>query len=49
MANQVTLEIQLKAETLAWLKEKAQDTGLTISEVVETIIKSFQDEHRDDK
>lgn len=43
--QRVTFSCRLKAETREYLYQRAKETGLTATEILETIIKSFIDEN----
>ena len=45
-AQRVTFSCRLKAENKEYLYQQANETGLTATEVLETIIETFKDEHK---
>lgn len=45
--QRVTFSCRLKAETREYLYQQAQQTGLTATEVLETIIETFKDDHKE--
>lgn len=42
----VTLSITIKPENKGYLEQRAKETGLTVTEVLEAIIETFIDEHK---
>ena len=44
--QRVTFSCRLKAENKEYLYQQANETGLTATEVLETIIETFKDEHK---
>lgn len=44
-----TFACRMKVENKAYLMQKAKETGLTATEVLEAIIESFRDEHKESK
>lgn len=39
-------EVLIKEEQMLYLEQRAKETGLTVTEVLEIIIETFIDEHR---
>ena len=47
--QRVTFSCRLKVETREYLYQQAKETGLTATEVLETIIETFKDDHKESK
>lgn len=47
--QKVTFSCRLKVETKEYIYQRAKETGLTATEVLETIIEIFKDEHKENK
>lgn len=47
--QRVTFSCRLKAENKEYLYQQANETGLTATEVLEAIIETFRDNHRESK
>lgn len=45
-ADTVQCGFRLKVETREYLEQEAEKAGITITEIIETIIQIFRDEHR---